>query len=611
MNKQLISMFNVALKGDKTNFAKVNAESMKAGYFIHPDCCTREALAWAISQKVNFNSTFYKTWNEITTKSRFELFADQIIHYCTTYGTDFSIGNGYVPNDNPIVIPFEKFKVIMPVSEEEVFEKIMNMFKSGIALKPETINIFVEYFEDYNFLDKVNLDEIKNKETQAIISNKIGKLPSDEFGMLRAIVYGYTGSAMLIKDKKTISIIKQKNPFGKGIFDFSTLTNEQLKKLSRIFYRYKPLFLAMKNKRDAAAINKIRKLAKVHHKPLVKGFWEICLTKQGDLKTAEEKVGELNNFRKIQLMQSIKERLLSKDDKGKMFVIRNGSIWVEENYKSNDDINYLISLYKILEKSLTDSISAKACKIRLPKSLKLVCPTSEKNFIGNIPMGSYIPMENKHNMFGIYWRNEWGARDLDLWYTDMDGNRFGWCGSYYDEENDIIFSGDMTNASPEATEIFYFSQNCHDGNIGVNIYSAHHNKPKFRLFVANENENGKFENRRRETDAYMVDPNNVLFSTEIEFDNSYGLKKIGIIHNNKIFFVDFGAGAGRVSSEKAADIINRQMIKKVESCVGLRNILHKAGFTILEDDDIIDSENEDIILDFTNPSKDDLIDLFM
>lgn len=612
MNTQLISMFNVALKSDKTNFAEVNAESMKAGYFIHPDCCTKDALTWATSQKVNLNSTFYKTWKEITSKSRFELFVDQIIHYCTTYGTDFALDNGYVPNDNPIVIPFEKFKVIMPVTEEEMFDKIMGMLKSGIALKSDTINIFVEYFKEYNFLDKVNLDEIANKEAQAIISNEIGRLPSDEFGMFRAIIYKYTGSAMLIKDAITILSIKQKNGFGrKGTFDFSALTNEQLKKLSRIFYRYKPLFLAMKDSNNATAINKIRKLAKVHHKPLVKGYWETCLTEQKDWKTAVEKLGELNNFRKLQLMQSIKERLLSKNDTGKLFVIRNGKMWVREDYKSNDNINYLIGLYKILERSLISSLSTKACKIRLPQALELACPTSEKNFIGNIPMGSYVPMDKEHNMFGIYWKNEWGARDLDLWYTDKDGHRFGWCSDYFDREHNIIFSGDMTNASPEATEIFYFGKNCTDGNIGVNIYSAHYNKPKFRLFVANENENGKFKNQRREDDAYMVDPNNVVFSTEIEFDNPYGLKKVGIIHDNKLFFVNLGAGADRVSTSKSAEIINRQMFKKAESCVGLRNILEKAGFTILENDDIIDSESEDVILDFTNPSKDDLINLFM
>ena len=39
-----------------------------------------------------------------------------------------------------------------------------------------------------------NLDEVKNKEAQAVLSDLLEKLPSDEFGMLRCIVYKYTGS---------------------------------------------------------------------------------------------------------------------------------------------------------------------------------------------------------------------------------------------------------------------------------------------------------------------------------------------------------------------------------------------------------------------------------
>ena len=455
---------------------------------------------------------------------------------------------------------------------------------------------------------------MKNKEAQAIISNEIGKLPNDEFGMLRAIVYKYTHSAMLIKSNSVIYTIKCKNGFRKvDSFDFSKLSNEQLKKLSRIFYRYKPIFLAMKDSVNAPAINKIRKYAKVYHKPLVKGFWETCLTKQDDLETAKKTVGELNNFRKVQLMQSIKERLLSKNDTGKMFIIRNGKMFIREDYKSNDNAKYLIDLYRVLEKSLVDSLSSKACKIRLPKGVVLTCPTSEKNFIGNLPIGSYVPMNGHDNMFGIYWKNGWGARDLDLWYTDENGSRYGWCSDYYNSDKTVVFSGDMTNADPEATEVFYLGSDCTNGNVGVNIYSRYdynsNNGVKFRLFVANEPMKNGFRNSgRRENRPYMVNPNNVVFSTELEFGDA-GLKKIGIIHDNKLFFVDLGAGYERVSTANSAEIINRQMFKKAESCVELSTILQKAGFTILENDDIIDSENEDVILDFTNLSKNDLIDL--
>lgn len=621
MNTKLISMFHSALRepGAEKNFAKVNEVAMKYGYIIHPECCTKDVVAWLKEQSFNPNATFYKEWEDITSKTRFELLVDQILHYATTYGTDFALGNGYVPNDEPVVIPYEHFKVITPATKEEIFERCMDMLKSGIALRTETINVLVDYFKGYGFVNKVNLDEVKNKEAQAILSDLLGKLPSDEFGMLRCIVYKYTGSAMLIKDKKTLYTISGKNGFQysqRGEFDLSVLSDQQKKVLSRIFYRYKPIFLAMKGGKNSAVINKIRKYADVYHKPLKKGFWEICLTRECQeqpttaLTQAEKEVESLNNFRKIQLMQSIKERLLCKDNVGKMFVIRNGNMFVRDDYKATCDVKYLVSLYNILENSLVESLRSKATNVFLPKGVELSCPTSEKNFIGNYPFGSYVPMNGDHNIFGIYWRNEWGARDLDLWYTDKNGTRYGWCSSYTDKSKNIIFSGDMTNANPEATELFYLGKKVVGGNIGVNVFSAS-KAPKFKLFVANENcENGL----RR---GYMCDPNNIVFEAEINFDNSYGLKKVGIICNNKLFLADLGAGNQRVSTSTAADIINRQMKFKAESYVDLKPILEKAGFTI--NPTAVDEESGETIsltpndiecLDFTNPSKDDLIKLF-
>lgn len=621
MNTKLISMFHSALRepGAEKNFAKVNEVAMKYGYIIHPECCTKDVVAWLKEQSFNPNATFYKEWEDITSKTRFELLVDQILHYATTYGTDFALGNGYVPNDEPVVIPYEHFKVITPATKEEIFERCMDMLKSGIALRTETINVLVDYFKGYGFVNKVNLDEVKNKEAQAILSDLLGKLPNDEFGMLRCIVYKYTGSAMLIKDKKTLYTISGKNGFQysqRGEFDLSVLSDQQKKVLSRIFYRYKPVFLAMKGGKNSAVINKIRKYADVYHKPLKKGFWEICLTRECQeqpttaLTQAEKEVESLNNFRKIQLMQSIKERLLCKDNVGKMFVIRNGNMFVRDDYKATCDVKYLVSLYNILENSLVESLRSKATNVFLPKGVELSCPTSEKNFIGNYPFGSYVPMNGDHNIFGIYWRNEWGARDLDLWYTDKNGTRYGWCSSYTDKSKNIIFSGDMTNANPEATELFYLGKKVVGGNIGVNVFSAS-KAPKFKLFVANENcENGL----RR---GYMCDPNNIVFEAEINFDNSYGLKKVGIICNNKLFLADLGAGNQRVSTSTAADIINRQMKFKAESYVDLKPILEKAGFTI--NPTAVDEESGETIsltpndiecLDFTNPSKDDLIKLF-
>ena len=121
MNLKLITMFNVAPKATKENalsFEAVNAESSKYGWIVHPDCCTKTVLDWVKAEaKTNYNKTFYAKWQDITSKTRFELLVDQLLHYASTYGTDFAVGNGYVPNQEPEVeIPYKSFKVIMMIS---------------------------------------------------------------------------------------------------------------------------------------------------------------------------------------------------------------------------------------------------------------------------------------------------------------------------------------------------------------------------------------------------------------------------------------------------------------------------------------------------------------
>ena len=85
MDIRLIGMFNAALSNEKRlDFNMVNNEAMKRGFIVHPDACTQSVLDYLKTLDINVNATFYKEWSDILSKSRFELFIDQIIHYATT-----------------------------------------------------------------------------------------------------------------------------------------------------------------------------------------------------------------------------------------------------------------------------------------------------------------------------------------------------------------------------------------------------------------------------------------------------------------------------------------------------------------------------------------------
>jgi len=606
MYEELIDYFHKGIKTneevEKVDFAKINAKAVLCGYIIHPDCCNSAVMNWINTLTTDYNATFYKEWKDILNQSRFELFVDQLLHYATTYGTDFSLGNGYVPNEGSNAPSFKELKLIEPIEESDLFDKCLDVLKSGIALKDSTMKNmadFVEFYAKKNGFDEKStvdiIDGIKNKECQAYIAMKFGMMPTDEFGILRCLVYSHTGNCLLIKSSDYINSIRltsrdfgEKSPVLK-------LEGWQIERLSRIFYRYKPIFLAMKNDANGFVINRLRRLAKKNHRPFQIGFWEGIVSNKRPITEVCEKLAELDNFRKIRLLMLIKERIMFKTETG-VFPIRNGKLFVRENYNPKYDLEYLGSLYLAIKASLVNSLKTKACKVKVPENIDLKLPTSEKTFVGNFPYGSSFRMD-QDNIVGVYWRNEWGTRDYDLSMVDMFGRLISWRGQY-SCGNSIVFSGDMTNANPCATELIYFNKEAPDGIIQLNKFNGDDNS-KFRLFYASENLNGKLGNLLN----YMVDPNDVKFDTLIEF-NGQGQKTVGIIFDNEFFFMDFESGRNRASSGgKYVQTIVDAMKRKAKCFISLKDILLEAGFTFVQDE----SETPDI--DFTNLEKDTFVKL--
>lgn len=575
------------------------------GYLIDPNCDYESTKKWLENQKFDPNATFYESWNDIINKHGAEFVEDQLMHYATTYGTNFALGNGYVPNNNnfssSICEICKELKYLPSYPAEEVYNRIEKMLTSSVAMSSELIDDIADFLlKDYLLWDISLLDRISNKEAQAIICKKIGKFPSDEFGILRCLVHSATGSALLIKSPEVLNQIKVFYSYDK----LPELNNEQLSKLSRIFYRYKPIFLAMKEG-GKYTINKIRRLAVKNHTPLKVGFWESLLERLESnpvetLELVKENVKELNNFKKVQLLMTTSERIQSIGKKGKMFVIRNGKQFVNVNYENNGNFVSLTKLYSIIDDSLVDSLKKKSCKIKLSENVKLTCPTSEKNFVGNYPFGTAVKLADDKNVIGIYWRNEWGANDLDLSYhsNDMKFN-IGWCYHFKSDDNSVLYSGDMTNAEPEAAEAIYFKNSVSNGIFKVNRYCGS-NTAKFRLFVAAGEEKLYEGGHNDNYESVMVDPNRIVFKADV--DVGYGEKQVAIVNDGYLMLCNINSGNSRVANNEYCDIIVNQMQRKFKSFVDLKSTLERANFEFVEDDSAD--------LDFVNLNKIDLINLF-
>ena len=620
-NGDLVKLFNISIEDprNEVDYVTLNNSAMQVGYIVHPDACNLATQEFIYSISGNVNSTFYQNWEDVTSKTRFELFIDQLLHYVTTYGTDFACeGNGYVPNSTPVgpvyISLFKDYKVIMPCTEEDVYNRCMDMLTSGIAMKQATIETVVDYVVEYVTMNDLlttgefDIDDIANREAVTLLCDELGIAPNKKFDLFRYIMYKTTGSTLIIKNKPTINAIIRSNTQ----FDFNTLSDKQLIGLASIFYRFKPLFLAFKKtcntgayystpvtSRNAHVINKIRRMAPKYHTPLAESVMTTMLGKAHDSTVITETAAQMNTFQIIRLMNTIIERLNRTDEKA-MYIVRNGKMFVKDAKSYDGMITYYATVFNILKNELVSRLSEKATYVKYPKNMVLACPTSEKNFVGDLPFGTYMDLQDSDSFIGIYWKEEWGTHDFDLSVLNIDGIKVGWYSRYYSDNQDVVYSGDMTSARPEATEIMLFKKGATDGSVMVNRYNGRDGS-KFRFF-------GGVEPNMKLKRNYMVDPNFIKFSADVVSDTVE--QTIGLLNDGRFYVMALGSGNSIVSFHKGSKQNERYYasVLKAQSYLKLNYILSAAGF--IDVDSVEELPKDAQILDLTQMSRDTLINLF-
>ena len=622
---ELINMFNViptdCRESNAVNVAELNKAALQAGYFVMPEACNEIAAAYIKEKDVDRNSTFYKTIQDVVSRSRFELLMDQLLHYASTYGTGFT-AEPFVMNDGDRSdvpeLDMKNAVILAGATSAEIMARIANLFYSGVALKGQTLDVLFWFIQNHLSIacSVIDPDKIANREALTRFCSVTGVYPNDKFNLLRYIVYVTTGETMLIKNQNLVNKIKS----SVNKFDFNKLSEKQLEGLASIFYRYKPLFLAFKHtvgnrvynwqtrqydystqsSVNAGVINKLRRMAPSFHTPFTSGFWETLLFDVKPLSEIQNRVGEITNYKKVTLMQTILNKLDCNEDR--LFIVRNQKMFTKKNSNSLDETarTYLENVYNILRASLVEALSAKKCVVKYPEFVNIALPTSEKNFVGNYPFGTKIELTSD-NMFGVYWRNEWGARDIDLSTIDLSGTKTGWNARYYDEKANIVFSGDMTSAQPEATEIFYFNDKVTDMMFKANLFSGEIGS-KMNVFVARcprPTSASGFKN-------YMVNPNDIVFNTDIITETKE--TTIGVVSNNELTLMTVNGINSMVSygNKYSADMINA-LKNTTKNYIALKPILTDAGFTEFSPTAEYDAETE--ILDLTKLEKDMLIQL--
>ncbi len=559
------------------------------------------------------NSSFHKSWKKVKEAPIEQLVMEQIVHYMTTYGFKemgiFSSESVYIPCEALDIPELEsnqvKLVVINGYTKVEFKEKLLKLLGTGIALGERTIKDVVE-IANFVGINEEDVSSINNKEVKCIMYEKFGILPKNPTEFLRYVVYMDTKETLLIKNESLLDKIGTiKEDCENSFQDYSDKYG--LEKLAEIFYRFKPIFLAFKRyKGYKSHINKIRKLAIKHHKPMPEDYLNTVTRrlKKGETitrKKLDEELGKVNIFRKIRLAYALKYR--THKTNSIMYKVRNGRSWATE-FK----FNYQSGAKRVLRYVL-DSISkdvgknTKGKKIYLPKEIQYALPATEKQFTGNFPMGTYVDIGDDM-IVGVNWNNIDGHQiDLDLSMTSTDG-KLGWDGGY--RSDGTLFSGDITDAGGKngATELFYIKKqlkNPYILNLNYYNYSEDIDVP-FKILVAKEKPKKFGEN-------YMVNPNNLIAVCKTNINVRH--KVIGLIvptqSKNRFYFAE--SGLGKKISSGSDDYVTQAreyLLHCYHNSLNLSDILKTSGAKLVNT-----PEESDIDLSYENLEKDTIINLLV
>jgi hypothetical protein len=483
-------------------------------------------------------------------KSTLELINKQLLHYLEVYGLN-SPGLFDLEVDEGEVI---KLTFIKGLTIPEINDMILDLLYSNAPVKDTTMiqNLITSLQVSFDF------DKIQNNELRIVLFDITKHVFNNGDDAVRYMCFKATDNSLLIKSKEVIDAVKL-HKFPSAFFEKHDI------QLAQVFNRHKKIIMSAKNPNTKTAINRISRLSKQKHVPIKesvnKKFISLALEQKvsiGTLFNILDSVSIRDKFKFLNLLEYKKMR--STMD---AFIIRNGKIHLEEGRKVHD-LSMIEKVKNMVLKSLEeDFLNLKDKTILLDNNVDYGLPVSRKQTIGNLPFGTEVHVKNAKISSGVYWRNDWGATDLDLSTIDYTGKRTGW-GSYsgYDKTNPVTFSGDMTSAYDGAME--FMTSNNVDYGLFVNIYSGS-TGAGFELVVG---ENGK--------DRWIQ---NTIIREKDNLKSRGNV--IGFVKNDKFIVYQGRLSSNYISGDKKSEVIVKRgasewwTVKRLFDSIGIKYSLDK------------------------------------
>lgn len=588
LNEATLRLFNVIQVNSKNNkHIDILHQTIKHGYILDPSIEPSDNLINDIEKIVGIsgekaNASFHKSWQTIQDTPQETLWIQAIVHYITTYGFE-ALG---IYNQDTIYIPNEKLElpgikedipliVIKAMTADEILDKIIEL-GSGIALMQETLKDIMTIVE-FNKYDSEFVEKIKNRELKALLFDYYGIVPKEPVEFLRHLISKLTDESLVIKNKYLINKIKESN--GKFLDE---LLKQAPNNLAEIFFRFKPLFLAMKSiSKNKTFFNRLRKKANELHKPLPEDYLNNVTMRikrnSLNLDFLKKKLGTATIFRKIRLAYALKFRENAGDSI--VYQIRNGRGWATGFHWEGNVEDALNVVSDSIVNDIRSNVEGKT--IYIPENVNYALPATEKQFTGYLPTGSYVSVP-EDMVVGIHWMNTDKRVDLDLSVISESG-KTGWDSYYKSSELSVLFSGDMTDASKPkgASELFYLKRGQNEARIMfLNYYNFNQgDECETKILVAHEKAENFGEN-------YMVNVNNVIASANINISKKQNV--LGLIVNvngdNRFYFANVSIGNSITSYGKEQSAHIRQyFVSRLVNSLDFKQILEMAGAKVVSE----------------------------
>ena len=563
------------------------------------------------SETLKFNQTLHKSFNTVVNMSPEEYYFHQVLHYLTTYGFE-SVGlpsNPYIPLEDlevPGVEVMQNKIVVIRLMNDLALENLVgDYFAKTTAPKQEKLSLIRALFKVF----PGDVDDIKSFELKVMYCDEHNVAPNSPEEALRYLIYKITGTTLIIKNDRLIHQIRARatDPSVNSL-PLNILSKISPVRLAEIFFRYKPLLLAFKAYPGCSrVINRARRLADKYHQPLgdvsVKNFTTLIDTHR--MFDAISIINRASPRELVKLANAVMARIAAPTEGVPgVFAIRNGRVYVSEvgikgmtdSMQFRNYFNVTTMLLNKLHEKLHDKFENTI--VIMPSYITYAVPTTEKQFIGNIPWGSSIVLPaDQAFTAGIHWLNSHRERvDLDL-HLNSASEHFGWNGGYTDGVQ-VIYTGDQTDAPlPNgAAEAFYFKVD-RPLVMGVNEFSGPL-RCEFKFFLSGV----KPEESTGYYSKYTFDPSKTLMpAIPLSFMDSHH-QNLGIFtptaEGSRFFFYGGMLSEGIVPKANYGDFL-KGTLHQLTNKMTVAHLLGAVGASVVTDRSQIESGYEGKIIDLS------------